>query len=326
MVAEFARTIVTKGRKSMDIETLRTFENVLLYANISEAARRSYLSQQTVSKRIASLEKELGCELIHRTNPITPTPAGKVLLRHSGTILNEYDKMTRLIHEVSVQPAGELRLRRYGTNTFAKIASGLTKVMVDEHQNIELVWVTTNEDDISLLQSGGIDIGFRHCITKNGNGIEEIEGLELIPLQSVSFPLKFAVREQHTLLEEPSISLRDISQYPISIPSFASNGAVTCAVVDLFERESIPATFSVVYCEALIGYYAVGDTQSIMLAAGDGFSPSGISYGVTLISPSDADYRFESFALYRADNRNRYLGYVLDKIREIDKQIAEKSG
>ena len=304
---------------------LRTFENVLLYASITEAARRGFLSQQTVSKRIVSLEKELGCELIHRTTPITPTPAGKVLLRYSGTILNEYDRMSRLIKEVSSHPAGEIRLRRYGTNTFAKIASGLTKVMVDERQNIELNWVTTNEDDISLLLGDKIDIGFRHYITKNGSAFEGVEGLESTPLESVRFPLTFAVREGHPLLEESEPSLRDIAQFPIAIPSFASNGAVARAVTELLDREKIPATFSVVYCETTIGYYSVCGESSLMLTAGRGsygFSPDGISFGIAYVQPHDAEYSCESYALYKAGNTNPYMGYVLDKIREIDGEIA----
>jgi DNA-binding transcriptional LysR family regulator len=306
----------------MDIEALRTFRDVLLCNGITEAGRRTHLSQQAVSKRIASLEKELGCALLRRTSPVTPTPAGRAVMRYADAIVGSYDRMASMAREISHKPAGLVRIRRYGTNTFARIASGVTDALARERQNVELDWVTVDVDDADLLSGGAIDIGFRHVISREGGGAAEFgEGIECVPLRSVEFPLTFVVRDGNPLLQASSPTLADILAYPIEVPSFASHGAVTQALRDCVRRMGLVANITTVYCNSIIGYYPVVSDGAVALSAGgaaNGLSPEGMGLDFRQIWPSDAEYVVRSYAIYRKDNGNPSLPCVLDAMRYVD--------
>lgn len=68
----------------MDVEPrLRAFAAVARERTFSRAARALYVSQPAVSKHVASLEAELGTQLVVRGRPLaTLTPAGEVLAEY----------------------------------------------------------------------------------------------------------------------------------------------------------------------------------------------------------------------------------------------------
>ena len=67
-------------------------------STFSEAAEKLYVSQSSFSNNIQALEKELGVKLIIRgTRSFSFTEAGKVFLDKAENIVNEYNRMTRLL-------------------------------------------------------------------------------------------------------------------------------------------------------------------------------------------------------------------------------------
>ena len=71
----------------MEIEQLQCFVEVCKSRSFTVAANVLYLSQPTISKKIQSLENEIGVELICRKkNFAAPTPAGRYLLEEAQKI------------------------------------------------------------------------------------------------------------------------------------------------------------------------------------------------------------------------------------------------
>ena len=90
----------------MDIEYLRSFFTVAMTKSFSEAAKKLYVSQSTLSRRVGTLENELGLTLVNRTVPVTLTQAGKQLSRDTMDIVQAYDNLidkARLIKEKDQQ-------------------------------------------------------------------------------------------------------------------------------------------------------------------------------------------------------------------------------
>lgn len=56
---------IVKTEVIMDINQLNCFITVAQTLNFSEAARRNYVSQSTVSRYVSDLEKEFGVQLLH---------------------------------------------------------------------------------------------------------------------------------------------------------------------------------------------------------------------------------------------------------------------
>ncbi|WP_252904237.1 LysR family transcriptional regulator [Secundilactobacillus silagei] len=62
--------------------------------NITHAAEKLYISQSSLSKRIATIEKELGVQLLVRTRTgILFTPSGEEVLKTAETVTEQLQRM-----------------------------------------------------------------------------------------------------------------------------------------------------------------------------------------------------------------------------------------
>lgn len=78
----------------MNLKQLEAFVRVAELKSFSEAAKRLYLAQPTVSAHVASLEKELGvCLLMRSTKEVSLTEEGKTLYGYAGQMLELEQKI-----------------------------------------------------------------------------------------------------------------------------------------------------------------------------------------------------------------------------------------
>lgn len=78
----------------MNLTALEYFREVVETKSISKVATIRHISQSALSQNIQKLEDELGFSLLERSNRgVEPTDAGKILFKHSGTMLRVFEKM-----------------------------------------------------------------------------------------------------------------------------------------------------------------------------------------------------------------------------------------
>lgn len=78
---------------AMDTELARTFLSVVAAGNFVKAAERLFVTQSTVSARIQTLERELGCQLFVRNKAgTTLTAAGRQFQKHATTLLRTVER------------------------------------------------------------------------------------------------------------------------------------------------------------------------------------------------------------------------------------------
>lgn len=77
----------------MNFRTCRYFLTVCEMGTINAAARKLYISQQSLSEHIRKLEKELGVSLFHRDNPLTLTEAGRIFYHTAAEIMASLDRL-----------------------------------------------------------------------------------------------------------------------------------------------------------------------------------------------------------------------------------------
>ena len=93
----------------MDMNQLVCFVTVAQTLNFSEAARRNYLSQSTVSRYIGELEKEFGVKLFTRTRrDVVITNEGKTLLPYAVDMLSIFNKAKTVINELHEGGKGKI--------------------------------------------------------------------------------------------------------------------------------------------------------------------------------------------------------------------------
>lgn len=99
------------GNTPMELRQLTMFLTISNCGTFSEAAKRLFLSQPTLSVQIAALEKELGVKLFERQGKnLALTPAGQILTRYASDMLGLRDRALQEIAHYKNTIAGTIRL------------------------------------------------------------------------------------------------------------------------------------------------------------------------------------------------------------------------
>ena len=94
----------------MNFLALQYFVTVAEELNITKAAERLYISQQSLSKHIIKLEKDLGLKLFERAPVFALTYAGKRFLRAAVHILDSQRQIIMEMDDINNHRRGELRI------------------------------------------------------------------------------------------------------------------------------------------------------------------------------------------------------------------------
>src|SRR5277367_2445257 len=99
-------------RTFMDhMEELRVFVRVAESATFSAAARALNLSQSSVSRKVASLEKQLGLQLVTRTSrAVALSESGKEFYRTGSRLIDEFDSLVAGTREEHLMASGVVRV------------------------------------------------------------------------------------------------------------------------------------------------------------------------------------------------------------------------
>lgn len=122
----------------MDFPSLKAFVAVADYGSFSVAAERLFMTQPAVSKRVATLEANLGVTLFDRLGGgIQLTEAGHTFLASARRILNDVEVSREELHSLSAEVSGRLRLatsHHVGIHRLPPVLKAFTQT----HPNVEL--------------------------------------------------------------------------------------------------------------------------------------------------------------------------------------------
>lgn len=95
----------------MDIQDLRIFDRVAAVQNLSAVGNEFSLTPGTISKRLQSLEDDLGVQLFLRsTRSINITEEGRIFLEHAQRMLSEYDTARASVDANRNAPRGLIKM------------------------------------------------------------------------------------------------------------------------------------------------------------------------------------------------------------------------
>lgn len=185
----------------MNINQIEAFLEVVSSKNISEAARKLYVSQSTVSQRIKELEEELKITLFNReqgNREVELTALGLdflVMAEQWYSMLNEMRKFRYNLDRSTISIGSVDIVNNYG---FSKL---YRDILIHE-PNVHLKINTHHSYEIhALLENHTIDLGFVFSKTKNRN-------LDTFPIYSERM---YLVCNKSSNYYE-GISVKDLSQ------------------------------------------------------------------------------------------------------------------
>ncbi|MFD4246790.1 LysR family transcriptional regulator [Streptomyces sp. NPDC058525] len=193
----------------MDLDSVRTFAAAADAGQFQQAAAELGVTQQAVSKRIATLERSLGVRLFTRTaRGAELTIDGQAFLPHARELLRVAERAA-----ASVRPGR--RPLRVDVIASRVAPSGLMRDFHRAHPEIDLdvVMLFDIETAVAAIRSGAIDASFRAVAVPGRPLPEDIESVRVLdePLQLLTGPA-------HALAGARSVTLGQLAGHRIWMP------------------------------------------------------------------------------------------------------------
>src|SRR5215813_3430643 len=100
-----------KDGPRLNASAMVVFAEVVTAGSFSKAARRLGLSNASVSREIAGLERRLGAQLLRRTTrKMSLTEVGEIFHARCQRVVEETAQATSSVGESQAEPRGEIRL------------------------------------------------------------------------------------------------------------------------------------------------------------------------------------------------------------------------
>jgi len=143
----------------MLIENIALFRSIASLGTLSATARQMGVPVMTVSRRLASLESEVGVRLFHRTSrSVSLTPEGEAFLPYAISLLETHDAALAALAAGDSGLQGVLKVTAPNLIGRSIIVPALTRLMAD---NPLLKVDLTLTDGIVDLAGTGLDLAIR---------------------------------------------------------------------------------------------------------------------------------------------------------------------
>ena len=161
----------------MKLSQIRSFVAVARYGKFSQAAVELDLTQPTVSHAIATLENDLGIQLLFRGKKgVNLTPAGESVLVHCHQVLQSLDRIQQSANRYKSLGSGEVRISAF-RGASAQLLPKIRASFKIEHPqiNIRIVEEKDCPQVEQMVYEGKADLGF--TILPTSKDLETIEVL-----------------------------------------------------------------------------------------------------------------------------------------------------
>ncbi|MDP2264331.1 MAG: LysR family transcriptional regulator [Hydrogenophaga sp.] len=149
--------------RTLDLNLLRVFDEVMAERNLTRAAHNLAMTQPAVSNALKRLRETLGDELVRRSGyGIEPTPVAQLLW---PTVRDALQQLRNSLAPGAFDPstAQNAFVLTMADATAAKIVPGLMDILESEAPGVNLrVLPLTTRDPRDLLESGSADLAIGH--------------------------------------------------------------------------------------------------------------------------------------------------------------------
>ena len=198
----------------MTLQQLKYIVTVAETGNITEAARRLFISQPSLTNAIRELEKEMQITIFNRTNKgVAISNEGDTFLSYARQVLEQVGLLEeKFLNEKKQRPRFSVSCQHYSfaVNAFVDVIQEFDANQYDftlrETQTYEII------EDVSRLKS---EIGILYVSSKNEEIIKKLirqNGLQFAEFFKAK-PHVF-ISSKHPLAEKNAIAMDDLEEYP----------------------------------------------------------------------------------------------------------------
>lgn len=168
-------------RDNVSLQQIRIFLTAAQTSSFSATAQQLYLTQPTVSKWMAKLEKQLGCRLFtRRGGGVQLTKQGESIYDSWKHLMEVYDNSVAALDELE----GRRRTLRIGVLTHLRFVPELEEIrqrFIAQHPEVEVVLEAYDLKELrQRLLHGDLDVAYIYSFD-----IDEDDGPNVIPIRKV---------------------------------------------------------------------------------------------------------------------------------------------
>lgn len=242
----------------MDINQLNCFISVAQTLNFSEAARRNFVSQSTVSRYVSELEKEFGVRLFTRSHRnVIITNEGKTLLPYAIEIVDTLKKAKTVIKQMHNGGQGRITIGcditsvAFPTKCIEKFYSKYPDVVVDLKQ------FDSSEKNQTIT-----DGEFDFCFMPR-DMVPESSDIEMILTHSE--PLVALTSQNRFKNKRQSITLKELSNENLLLLSESVSPIIYMEIMDLFRTFHISPDSDCLYDNIISLYIAATSGMGVSI-------------------------------------------------------------
>lgn len=190
-----------------DLTDLRLFCDVVDEGSITAGAEKGALALAAASTRIRNMEASLGADLLARSrHGVTPTPAGRMLLKHARTMLQEAARLREDLSAFAGGRSGEVRLLA-NTNALTEFLPEALASFLADHPHVSVDLEERLSDEIvGLIAEGVGDVGIVA-------GTVDVGSLQTYPFRSDRFVVVAPVG--HPLAGRGEVGFAEVLEYDV---------------------------------------------------------------------------------------------------------------
>ncbi len=193
----------------MDLRHLALFCRVVELGSFSLAAEEMGVTQPAASQQVRSLEKRFGTRLLDRSGrEVTATDAGRVLYRYASHMLDDCDRATREIDDLSELLAGRVDVGA-STGPGEHVLPGLIADFSDRHPKVSVsLRVTATREVIEQVLARDLEIGVVGAVTHER---------DLVVGELCRDEIVIACRPDHGWAGRDDVSLDELCREPLVV-------------------------------------------------------------------------------------------------------------
>jgi len=194
--------------------------------NFARAAESLNMTQPSLTRGIAALERSMGVPLFERTRKgVVPTPFGRVLIERAETLLRRHSDLRRELQLLSGLEEGTLAVAAGPYAAETSVAQTLAR-LVGNHPRLRIEFTVADPQQVVQdVLAGRVDVGVARIV-----GLEREKGLVLEALPPLRVYL--ACRPGHPLTQEAQPSLARVLQFPLATITLRGPQAALAATGD----------------------------------------------------------------------------------------------
>ena len=234
----------------MDIQQLNCFISVAQTLNFSEAARRNFVSQSTVSRYIGDLEKEFGVQLFTRSHrDVLLTNEGKTLLPYALEMIATLGKAKKVIDKLQNGGTGKLSVACDMTSPV--FPSRCIADFSAKYSGISVELKKLGAADRSAAITGG---EFDYCFMPR-DMVPESSGIETVVTHTES--LVVVTSAEGAFKNRKSISLSELAARRLVLLSESSAPILYMEIMDMMRTFHLTPVIDSTYDDLIEVYMAV---------------------------------------------------------------------